>query len=728
MRRGAAHAAVLLAAALVLAVLAPRPAAAQDAAITSVPEACKKVHIDDYVKDLPIVMANGSATDAFCPGDASSCTDSCKHAIQRLGYDCVAYVRGATWLISMLATCKMHPDDVNPCTAKEVPKESQQLYGPALASCPALANQTCSCGADEPCIAALYWLGRCCAKHLGFAVGPFTPSDTHWNDLYTKCGVTIGGFERDLAVPCSSSSSSLGVGAIVGIVVGVVAALAVAVAGFLFYRRRKQRKQLGEGSAKGDLPDAVSTTATAGGSRPIASWNADAAVPGAPGPSPFFNVPMSVTHNLPTPPGQEEEEEPCQGTGRDLDTAQSLASDPLFQYLRAKRLVSTGGSRTAASNAAVASRGTVTSRGTAASSVTVGSQLSAGTAGTAGTAATAGTAPSRRSATGVNVQPWEIAYQDLQLLEECGEGSFGRVFRAKWHETEVAAKVLLVGGSGNRRAASIPTHALLKLEEEASLLASLRHPNVVSFYGICRDPPCIVTEYCANGSLTDTLAAARESPSVAALLVWPRRLAMALDAANGMLYLHNRSTPIVHRDLKSPNLLVDRHLTLKVTDFNLSRILEVEGASQTSSGAVMNPRWLAPEVMQGQHATPAADVFSFGVVLWELATWQLPFAELRHPNQWQLATLVVNGRRPDIPPRDQLPGADTPDFQGLDAYLALLQCCWASDPAERPTFQHIVHELRALLDQTAAEHGAALLDSSAARHNPKVHTSGGSSY
>ena len=99
------------------------------------------------------------------------------------------------------------------------------------------------------------------------------------------------------------------------------------------------------------------------------------------------------------------------------------------------------------------------------------------------------------------------------------------------------------------------------LHAEAGLMAALRHPNIVAFMGLCTAPPAIVTELCARGSLTDVLKAAKRDP---ASLPWPRRLQMAIGAAAGMHHLHNQSPPIVHRDLKSPNLLVDQHWTVKV--------------------------------------------------------------------------------------------------------------------------------------------------------------------
>lgn len=283
------------------------------------------------------------------------------------------------------------------------------------------------------------------------------------------------------------------------------------------------------------------------------------------------------------------------------------------------------------------------------------------------------------------------------MIQPIGKGSFGRVYLARWHETPVACKILIdkevMASMGPEKAMSLPSALLAKLDEEAGLLASLRYPNIVSFLGICTSPPCIVTEYCSRGSLTGVLMRAKEDSAFARMLTWERRLEMALDAAFGMLYLHTRSPHIVHRDLKSPNLLVEQSWRLKVTDFNLSRFVEDNLKTRSSSMAAMNPRWLSPEVMRGERATKAADVFAFAVVMWELLTWELPWAT---SGPWQLVNLITNGGRLEIPAREQLPGADTPQFDGLDAR------CWAHDAAARPTFEEIIPELRALLEQTCS--------------------------
>ncbi|GAB4823442.1 hypothetical protein N2152v2_010488 [Parachlorella kessleri] len=299
---------------------------------------------------------------------------------------------------------------------------------------------------------------------------------------------------------------------------------------------------------------------------------------------------------------------------------------------------------------------------------------------------------------GVDPKAWTIPFSELQIIKQVGEGSYGRVYMAKWRETLVAVKVLLNTGvdvddmeAAAELAMSLSNPVLLNLQKEASLMAALRHPNIVGFLGVCPTPPCVVSDFCSRGSLNDVLRAAKQNPAKAAQLDWVRRLNMALDAAKGMLYLHMHSPPIIHRDLKSPNLLVDKYWKVKVCDFNLSKIME-----DTSSGASMatnNPRWLAPEVLAAQRATLASDVYSFGVVLWEMLTLELPWGRL---HQLQIMKLVSEGQRLQVPARSALPPSSQ-GFEGLDLYEELVAKCWAEDPKERPTFADVIGYLRDLL-------------------------------
>lgn len=312
----------------------------------------------------------------------------------------------------------------------------------------------------------------------------------------------------------------------------------------------------------------------------------------------------------------------------------------------------------------------------------------------------------------VDANLWSVAWKDLEIQKQIGEGSFGKVFLAKWRETTVAVKLLTytgVSGSleGDDEYFNQGMNVLLKgLEQEAGMMASMRHPNVVMYLGVCLQPPCVVTEYCARGSLNDVFKRARATPALAAQLDWGRRLNMVLDAAKGMMYLHSSEPPVIHRDLKSPNLLVDKHWRIKVCDFNLSRVMEESAI--LSSMAASNPRWLAPEILSGRGYTFSSDVYSFGVIMWEFLTWQIPWHEC---GPWQVVALVTEGaQRPELPAFENLPGSGP--FAGYSEYLMLMEQCWHQDPAARPTFAQVITVLRKLL---AAEMRAKVSNTSAAQ-------------
>ncbi|KAK9811715.1 hypothetical protein WJX72_008890 [[Myrmecia] bisecta] len=314
---------------------------------------------------------------------------------------------------------------------------------------------------------------------------------------------------------------------------------------------------------------------------------------------------------------------------------------------------------------------------------------------------------------------WNINFSELEFSRLVGEGSFGRVYLGKWRETTVAIKMLLqrdAPGANDRMvkltaplcgdpaidaipvkdmdaAARKATLTLLaELHREAGLMATMRHPNVVMFMGVCAEPPCMVAEYCARGSVYDVYKHATESPAAAGELGWARRLKMALGAAKGMFYLHTRTPPVIHRDLKSANLLVDKHWHVKVADFNLSRVMHATAV--VTSIAATNPRWLAPEVLAGHGYNRAADVYAFGIILFELLTWRVPWEEM---STWQVVIAVIERKvRPQLPPPDQLPGGGS--TADLGPYVALMDECWAHDPERRPTFERIILLLRQMID------------------------------
>ncbi|KAL8107282.1 hypothetical protein AgCh_023909 [Apium graveolens] len=186
----------------------------------------------------------------------------------------------------------------------------------------------------------------------------------------------------------------------------------------------------------------------------------------------------------------------------------------------------------------------------------------------------------------VEVAEWEISWEDLQVFERIGIGSYGEVFRAEWNSTEVAVKRFM-----NQ---DISGDALDQFKCEVEIMLRLRHPNVVLFMGAVTRPPnlSILTEFLPRGSLFKLL----HRPNIQ--LDEKRRLRMALDVAKGMNYLHTSNPMIVHRDLKTLNLLVDKNWVVKVCDFGMSRLLHHTFLSSTSTAGT--PEWMAPEVLRNE--------------------------------------------------------------------------------------------------------------------------------
>lgn len=155
----------------------------------------------------------------------------------------------------------------------------------------------------------------------------------------------------------------------------------------------------------------------------------------------------------------------------------------------------------------------------------------------------------------------------------------------------------------------------------------------------------------------------------------------AKDIATGLEYLHGRS--IVHRDLKSPNILLDSKGTAKISDFNLSKILD--DSMNNSSMAAMNPRWLAPELFDGARPTKACDIFSFGVILWELVEFGIPWGS---ENPWIIVSKLRSGERLKTQHNPKVCSEDS--FQ---RYSDLMKECWREDPADRPSIQTVLASL-----------------------------------
>ncbi|KAL9336718.1 hypothetical protein Peur_071206 [Populus x canadensis] len=281
----------------------------------------------------------------------------------------------------------------------------------------------------------------------------------------------------------------------------------------------------------------------------------------------------------------------------------------------------------------------------------------------------------------LDVEDLDIPWSDLVLKERIGAGSFGTVHRADWHGSDVAVKILMEQDFHAER--------FKEFLREVAIMKRLRHPNIVLFMGAVTQPPnlSIVTEYLSRGSLYRLLhkSGARD------MLDERRRLSMAYDVAKGMNYLHKHNPPIVHRDLKSPNLLVDKKYTVKVCDFGLSRLKA--NTFLSSKSAAGTPEWMAPEVLCDESSNEKSDVYSFGVILWELATLQQPWSNL-NPAQ-VVAAVGFKGKRLEIP-RDLNPQV-----------VSLIESCWANEPWKRPSFASVMESLRSLIKPPTPQPGLA---------------------
>ncbi|KAJ4709366.1 Kinase family protein [Melia azedarach] len=272
-----------------------------------------------------------------------------------------------------------------------------------------------------------------------------------------------------------------------------------------------------------------------------------------------------------------------------------------------------------------------------------------------------------------------IKNDDLEEIRELGSGTYGSVYHGKWKGSDVAIKRIKASCFAGRP--SERERLIADFWKEALLLSSLHHPNVVSFYGIVRDGPdgslATVTEFMVNGSLKQFLQKKDRT------IDRRKRLIIAMDAAFGMEYLHGKN--IVHFDLKCENLLVNmrdpQRPVCKIGDLGLSKVKQ---HTLVSGGVRGTLPWMAPELLSGKShmVTEKIDVYSFGIVMWELLTGDEPYTDMHCASI--IGGIVNNTLRP------QIPSWCDPEWKSL------MESCWASDPAGRPSFSEISQRLRSM--------------------------------
>jgi ankyrin repeat protein len=241
--------------------------------------------------------------------------------------------------------------------------------------------------------------------------------------------------------------------------------------------------------------------------------------------------------------------------------------------------------------------------------------------------------------------------------EILGSGGFGIVYKGLFNFSEVAIKKL--------HADNLSERALEEFKSESLLMGHMRHPNVIQPLGACFEPGqySLVMELMPNKSLFDLLHNKKEIP-------WTIRAQIAADVCAGLAYLHSQK--IIHRDLKSMNVLLDGGLRAKLSDFGLATVkIETQSTTPAGAKAAGTTRWMAPELFEGDECTFESDIYSLAWVLWEIAARQLPYPKA--VNDAIVINLIGKGKKEPIP-------ADCPPEIGQ-----AITGCWKTIPSERPS-------------------------------------------
>ncbi|XP_013406670.1 Abelson tyrosine-protein kinase 2 isoform X2 [Lingula anatina] len=267
---------------------------------------------------------------------------------------------------------------------------------------------------------------------------------------------------------------------------------------------------------------------------------------------------------------------------------------------------------------------------------------------------------------GLSPEPdrWEIERTEIQMKHRLGGGQYGDVYEGVWKKYGkiVAVKTL-----------KEDTMALKDFLEEAAIMKEMKHENLVQLLGVCtREPPFyIVTEFMPNGNLLDFLRNSSQESLGPTVLLY-----MATQIASGMAYLEDK--PFIHRDLAARNCLVGENHLVKVADFGLARLMK-DDTYQAHAGAKFPIKWTAPEGLAYNTFSTKSDVWAFGVLLWELATYGMsPYPGVDLSEVYHLLERGYRMERPQGCPEN--------------IYL-LMRKCWQWEASERPTFREIKEDL-----------------------------------
>ncbi|XP_061164753.1 mitogen-activated protein kinase kinase kinase 13-like [Saccostrea echinata] len=247
---------------------------------------------------------------------------------------------------------------------------------------------------------------------------------------------------------------------------------------------------------------------------------------------------------------------------------------------------------------------------------------------------------------------WEIPFENITDLQWLGSGAQGAVFLGKLNGEEVAVKKVRDVN-----------------ETDIKNLRRLNHPNVITFKGVCTQAPCycIIMEYCPYGQLYEVLRDGKEIPP-ALILDWAKQI------ASGMHYLHSHK--IIHRDLKSPNILVAKNDVVKISDFGTSKTWNEKSTKMSFAGTVA---WMAPEVIRNEPCSEKVDIWSFGVVVWELLSSEIPYKDVDSSAIiWGVGSNSLHLPVPSTCP---------------EGFKLLMRQCWEAKTRNRPSFKQVLMHL-----------------------------------
>ncbi|KAH7681332.1 Non-specific serine/threonine protein kinase protein [Dioscorea alata] len=296
-----------------------------------------------------------------------------------------------------------------------------------------------------------------------------------------------------------------------------------------------------------------------------------------------------------------------------------------------------------------------------------------------------GDAPQLKGARSFSYEEIRKCTSNFAESNEIGTGGYGKVYKGTLENGQLVAI---------KRAQQGSMQGGLEFKTEIEMLSRVHHKNLVSLIGFCFDKgeQMLIYEYITNGSLKESLTG-----KSGVQLDWKRRLRVALGAAKGLAYLHDLADPpIIHRDIKSSNILLDNHLNAKVSDFGLSKPMTDTDKGHVTTQVKGTMGYLDPEYYMSQQLTEKSDVYSFGVLLLELLTARKPIERGRYVVR-EVRVMMNKGK--DLYGLDQLldPILISSSLGGFCEFIDLALSCVEEEGINRPKMSQVVTEIEKIM-------------------------------